>query len=77
MYYGFKLGRPVGWATGFPFNAGFRHPQYVGSIVSQLGILLLLNSPATHRAAHSALLTPCTSPRSRCTADSMHRVWHR
>ena len=44
---GFKLGAPVPWSTAFPFNAGFRHPQYVGGYASQLGVLLLLASPAT------------------------------
>ena len=47
VYYGFKLGAKVPWATGFPFNVGFRHPQYVGSFISQLGVLLLLATPAT------------------------------
>jgi hypothetical protein len=47
VYYGFKLGRPVPWSTAFPFNAGFRHPQYVGGYATQLGVLLVLASPAT------------------------------
>lgn len=50
VYYGFKLGRPVAWSTAFPFNAGFRHPQYVGGYASQLGVLVLLISPATMAA---------------------------
>ena len=44
---GFKLGAPVPWSTAFPFNAGFRHPQYVGGYSSQLGVMMLLASPAT------------------------------
>ena len=47
VYYGFKLGRSVAWSSAFPFNAGFRHPQYVGGMTSQLGVLVLLSSPAT------------------------------
>jgi|TARA_B100000524_G_scaffold258345_1_gene140228 hypothetical protein len=47
VYYGFKLRRPVPWCTGFPFNIGFRHPQYVGAIISQLGVISMLASPAT------------------------------
>ena len=47
VYYGFKLGAPVPWSTAFPFSAGFRHPQYVGGYLSQLGVLLLLAHPAT------------------------------
>lgn len=47
VYYGFKLGRPVPWATGFPFNLGFRHPQYVGSVLSQLGMVAPLATKAT------------------------------
>ena len=47
VYYGFKLGRPVPWSSAFPFNAGFRHPQYVGAVVSQLGVLLTVTSAKT------------------------------
>ena len=47
VYYGFKLGRTVAWSTAFPFSAGFRHPQYVGGYTTQLGVLLLVASPAT------------------------------
>ena len=36
-----KLGRPVPWCDGFPFNLGFRHPQYVGGLLTQLGLLAL------------------------------------
>lgn len=36
VYYGFKLGRPVPWHSGFPFNV-VSHPQYVGSILSIWG----------------------------------------
>eukprot|EP00405_Crypthecodinium_cohnii_P007299 CAMPEP_0206422052 /NCGR_PEP_ID=MMETSP0324_2-20121206/1837_1 /ASSEMBLY_ACC=CAM_ASM_000836 /TAXON_ID=2866 /ORGANISM="Crypthecodinium cohnii, Strain Seligo" /LENGTH=213 /DNA_ID=CAMNT_0053886311 /DNA_START=84 /DNA_END=725 /DNA_ORIENTATION=+ len=42
VYYGCKLDRPVPWATGFPFNLGIRHPQYVGAMLSWAGILTLL-----------------------------------
>ena len=47
VYYGFKLGRKVEWSTAFPFNAGFRHPQYVGGFICQLGVLLHLATPST------------------------------
>ena len=47
VYYGFKLGKSVPWSSAFPFSAGFRHPQYVGSLTSQLGVLLLLASEKT------------------------------
>uniref|UniRef100_A0A7S2J3R7 phosphatidyl-N-methylethanolamine N-methyltransferase n=1 Tax=Haptolina brevifila TaxID=156173 RepID=A0A7S2J3R7_9EUKA len=46
VYFGFKLGRHVPWSTAFPFNAGFRHPQYVGATLSQLAVLLPLATPA-------------------------------
>lgn len=42
VYYGCKLGRSVPWATGFPFNLGLRHPQYVGAMLSWTGIFALL-----------------------------------
>lgn len=56
VYYGFKLGRPVPWCTAFPFNLGFRHPQYVGAVISQLGVLAVLASPATVAAGLPQLL---------------------
>ena len=56
VYYVFKLGRPVPWSTAFPFNAGFRHPQYVGAIISQYGVLLFVAS-ADSVAAGLPLLT--------------------
>ena len=50
VYYGFKLGRPVPWCHDFPFNVGFRHPQYVGGLLSQLGVLVLLTTTETMEA---------------------------
>jgi len=48
VYYGCKLGRPVPWASGFPFNLGLRHPQYVGAMLSWAGLFALLAaSPRT------------------------------
>ena len=40
VYYGFKLGRTVPWCTSFPFNVGLRHPQYVGVVLTLLGLTL-------------------------------------
>jgi methylene-fatty-acyl-phospholipid synthase len=37
VYYGFKLGSPVPWHTGFPFNV-VSHPQYVGSVLTVWGL---------------------------------------
>uniref|UniRef100_A0A7S0Q3H6 phosphatidyl-N-methylethanolamine N-methyltransferase n=1 Tax=Coccolithus braarudii TaxID=221442 RepID=A0A7S0Q3H6_9EUKA len=56
VYYGFKLGRPVPWSTAFPFNAGFRHPQYVGGMLSQLGVFALLATPSSLHAGLLALM---------------------
>ena len=50
VYYGWKLGRPVPWCTSFPFNAGLRHPQYVGVVLTILGGVALLLSEAMVRA---------------------------
>jgi hypothetical protein len=44
VYYGFKLGRTVPWAYGFPFNVGLRHPQYVGVVLTLLGGLTVVMS---------------------------------
>lgn len=43
VYYGFKLGRAVPWCTGFPFNVGLRHPQYVGVVLNiwSMGIVMI------------------------------------
>ncbi|KAI8466259.1 MAG: hypothetical protein J3K34DRAFT_67752 [Monoraphidium minutum] len=41
VYYGFKLGRPVPWVTGWPFDA-VAHPQYVGSALSVWALAALL-----------------------------------
>ena len=46
VYYGFKLGRTVPWYSGFPFNVGLRHPQYVGT-------LLLSAATASKPIAHA------------------------
>lgn len=48
VYYGFKLGRKVPWHTGFPFNLGIAHPQYVGSVMTVWGVggLLWTQAPA-------------------------------
>ena len=41
VYYGFKLGHTIPWASGFPFNV-VSHPQYVGSVASILGAAVLV-----------------------------------
>ena len=41
VYYGTKLGKTVPWCTGFPFNI-VSHPQYVGSVMTVLGVTTLL-----------------------------------
>ena len=45
VYYGFKLGRNVPWYEGFPFTV-IHHPQYMGAILTEWGIFLLLATPA-------------------------------
>jgi methylene-fatty-acyl-phospholipid synthase len=56
VYYGFKLGASVPWVTGFPFNLGYRHPQYVGGTLSQYALFAVLSSPATQAAGLLPLL---------------------
>jgi hypothetical protein len=56
VYYGFKLGARIPWVTGFPFNLGYRHPQYVGGTLSQYALFLVLSSPATQAAGLLPLL---------------------
>lgn len=50
VYYGFKLGREVPWCTDFPFNAGVRHPQYIGAMLAYTGLFLLLGGGAPSAA---------------------------
>eukprot|EP00967_Tisochrysis_lutea_P024893 scaffold28594_cov28-Tisochrysis_lutea.AAC.1 len=56
VYYGFKLGAQVPWVTGFPFNLGYRHPQYVGGTLSQCALFAVLSSPETQTAGLLPLL---------------------
>ena len=37
-------------ASGFPFNLGIRHPQYVGSVATVWALVLLLWAPAARPA---------------------------
>lgn len=46
MYYGFKLGCPVPWCYGFPFNVFTMHPQYTGCVLTILGAVVLGSTPA-------------------------------
>lgn len=41
VYYGFKLGHKVPWVNGFPFNV-VKHPQYVGSVATVLGAMVIV-----------------------------------
>ena len=41
VYYGERFGEKIPWVTGFPYNLGFPHPQYLGCILSILGCLNL------------------------------------
>eukprot|EP00933_Yihiella_yeosuensis_P049990 TRINITY_DN47754_c0_g1_i1.p1 TRINITY_DN47754_c0_g1~~TRINITY_DN47754_c0_g1_i1.p1 ORF type:complete len:221 (+),score=36.45 TRINITY_DN47754_c0_g1_i1:199-861(+) len=56
VYYGCKLGRPVPWASGFPFNLGLRHPQYVGAMLSWAGLFSLLAATPSTAAPLGAVL---------------------
>lgn len=44
VFYGNRLGHQVPWVTGFPFSV-VRHPQYVGTLISILGIFLIMRYP--------------------------------
>ena len=50
------VARQVPWCTDFPFNVGFRHPQYVGGMLSQLGVFALVASTATLQAGLLAMM---------------------
>lgn len=53
VYYGFKMGHQVPWATGFPFSLGIRHAQYTGACISFVAFLPLL---CTTAGLHNGLL---------------------
>jgi len=38
VYYGYRLGIDVPWVTGYPFNVGIPHPQYIGSCITCIGV---------------------------------------
>jgi len=60
VYYGFKLQRPVPWCTGFPFNVGLRHPQYVGVVFGIWGCgCLMITGKAVEGGLFSVLLAWC------------------
>ncbi len=42
VYYGYKIGVPVPWVTGFPFNVFTMHPQYAGAVMTIFGAGVLL-----------------------------------
>lgn len=45
--YGFLFGKDIPWVTGFPFNIGIRHPQYVGAVISLWGFFMIFVTPKT------------------------------
>lgn len=49
VYYGVRLGRPVSWYEGFPFNV-VAHPQYTGAVMTAWGLAILLATPHHVRA---------------------------
>jgi methylene-fatty-acyl-phospholipid synthase len=63
VYYGVRLGNPVPWCKGFPFNV-VSHPQYVGATLSFLGLSALLayliDPSAWYIAAFMAFCYICT-----------------
>jgi len=44
VFYGNKFGYRVPWQEGFPFSF-FKHPQYVGAVLSIWGFFLLMRFP--------------------------------
>eukprot|EP00316_Scyphosphaera_apsteinii_P004658 CAMPEP_0119310546 /NCGR_PEP_ID=MMETSP1333-20130426/19628_1 /TAXON_ID=418940 /ORGANISM="Scyphosphaera apsteinii, Strain RCC1455" /LENGTH=513 /DNA_ID=CAMNT_0007314745 /DNA_START=21 /DNA_END=1562 /DNA_ORIENTATION=- len=44
VYYGYKVGVPVPWCTGFPFDVFTMHPQYAGVCLSILGGGILMGT---------------------------------
>ena len=56
VFYGGRLGEAVPWCAGFPFS-WFRHPQYVGTVVSIWGAFIVMRYPAVDWSVLPALET--------------------
>ena len=59
--YGFKLGRPIEWVTGFPFDLGLRHPQYVAAVLTICGMALITINKSTAKNGMLAIVAVWTS----------------
>lgn len=44
VFYGTRFGHDVPWRDGFPFSV-FKHPQYVGTVLSIWGLFLVMRFP--------------------------------
>lgn len=44
VFYGCRFGREVAWCDAFPYS-WFAHPQYVGAVLSIVGLFLVLRYP--------------------------------
>jgi hypothetical protein len=60
-YYGYKLGRPVAWCTGFPFNAFTAHPQYAGAAATAWGLCALVATPEHVKNGWFGLAALCSA----------------
>lgn len=49
-YYGTRLGKRIPWVEGFPFDV-VSHPQYVGAVLTILGGVVIVYSPAVVAAS--------------------------
>ncbi|XP_065197490.1 uncharacterized protein LOC135829017 [Sycon ciliatum] len=56
IYYGFRFGKIIPWCTKWPYGGRLRlpHPQYVGAILSIIGVTLLT---ATHEHVRAGMRT--------------------
>ena len=55
VYYGYKIGVPVPWCTGFPFNVFSMHPQYCGCVMTIFGAGVLMITERHARAGFAGL----------------------
>lgn len=61
VYYGNKLGCPVPWVTGWPFNMQLRHPQYIGCVMSYIALFRLLTPEGSEAQLMLAIWGTITS----------------
>jgi len=56
IYYGARFNKSIPWCSKWPYGGPLAvpHPQYVGSVISMLGAIVLTSSPEHYASGHAA-----------------------